>query len=66
MNEYNNAFFAGVIVGLIMGIVALSAGLSSFTEQTKYYKQGQIDCINGKIAYELKVQSDGTTVWDKK
>lgn len=30
------------------------------------YKQGQIDCINGNINYELEIQEDSTKIWIKK
>lgn len=32
----------------------------------KYYKQGQVDAINGKVKYELKVQPDSARIWVKK
>lgn len=32
----------------------------------KAYKQGQIDCINGKIEYQLTKQPDGEMIWSKK
>jgi hypothetical protein len=30
------------------------------------YKEGQIDYANGRVAFELKKQYDGTTQWVKK
>ena len=57
---------AGIIVGILVGSI-LVVGLSlSFPEQTKIYKQAQIDAINGKILFELKKQEDGSVVWERK
>jgi len=30
------------------------------------YKQGQVDCLNGIIKYELKQQANGEKVWQEK
>ena len=30
------------------------------------YKQGQIDCINGKAVYQLQLQENGSYTWEKK
>ena len=55
-----------LVIGFLSGILITLVLLNSLTEQTRYYRQGQIDCINGRVTYELKVQPDRTTAWDKK
>jgi hypothetical protein len=37
----------------------------TFPESTVAYKKGQIDALNGKVSFELKVQEDKTTKWEK-
>ena len=51
-------YIVGVAVGLIVGIICAVGILKS-----NYYKDGQIDCINGAIYYKLDKQLDGSTWW---
>ena len=53
-------YVAGIAAGLIVGVI-----LSWLYLPTMYYKEGQIDCINGAIYYKLNKQIDGSTMWDR-
>lgn len=51
-------------LGLLTGAIILGVTYDIFNQ--KYpdgYRAGQIDCLNGKIYYELRPQHDGTTAW---
>jgi hypothetical protein len=52
------AFLANSITILVMIFV--------FSEHTTLYRQGQIDALSGKILFELKEKSDGTSEWVRK
>ena len=58
--EYIFVFIAIMTLLIISGIFVFQK------EQEFSYKQGQIDCLNGKIKYELVKQPDGTTEWKEK
>lgn len=54
------------IWGCVFGACFLGL-ISIITEDsTRLYRQGQIDALTGKVVYELKKQSDGSTAWVKK
>ena len=36
------------------------------TDNNRWYRQGQMDAIQGKIKYHLVEQEDGTTKWKRK
>jgi hypothetical protein len=55
------AFMSGIIVG----VAILFATLSLFYDHTAFYKQGQIDALSGKVAFELKKQPNGSTLWKR-
>ncbi len=54
-------------VGVIIGVVAVTALLFSVNEYTRFYQdgyeKGQIDALIGNIKYELVTQPDSTRVW---
>lgn len=56
----------GIIVGILVGAFFVIGLSLTFPEQTKIYKQAQIDALNGKILFELKKQEDGSVVWERK
>ena len=51
---------------ILMLIIALVVSTSAIAGYFTGYESGQIDCINGKIKYELKVQPDGASAWTHK
>ena len=53
-------FIAGVCTGVILAITLL---VIVPAKQTLFYKQGQIDALNGKVLFVLVKQPDGTTIW---
>ncbi len=54
--------FAGFIVGvMVMTMILVYTG----NRRIDGYKEGQIDAINGKIAYQLVEQPNHTTTWEK-
>jgi small basic protein len=52
--------------GYVLGIVTAFFVIFSFGEYTQLYKQGQIDALSGKVAFELKKQEDNTVIWERK
>lgn len=54
-----------VFIACIFTAAATLASVRSFEEDSGLYKQGQIDAMNGKILYELKENTDGTSSWVK-
>ena len=48
---------AGFALGVIFTII-----IALLTGST--YQEGQIDCINGNIKYELVVQPDSSKTWE--
>jgi hypothetical protein len=54
-------FAAGIWVGLVFAW----AINTMWPESSNEYKKGQIDALNGKISFELKVQEDKTTRWER-
>lgn len=62
MSEGLGSLIIGIFVGAFF-VIGLSM---TFPEQTKIYKQAQIDALNGKILFELKKQEDGSVVWERK
>jgi len=55
------------LVTVFLGGIVFTLGcvwlLMTLTGQYTY-KQGQIDCINGKVRYHLVKQEDGSTSWE--
>ena len=47
-------------------IGAIVGGLFTFIVFSHDYQKGQTDCIQGKVKYELVVQSNGETKWEEK
>lgn len=54
-------FASGVWIGFVLVLILDNVWPESFNS----YKRGQIDALNGKISFELKVQEDKTTKWEK-
>lgn len=51
-------------IGFLIGILlSLIVALSSSGGAT--YRDGQIDCINGKIKFQLIVNPDNSVSWEK-
>jgi len=61
MKNENKSYLLGLLVGF--GIGFFICGIFSLSQPD--YKDGQIDAINGVIKYELQVQADGSTKWEK-
>ena len=51
-----------LVIGICMGIAGVLCTLAAITHND-YYKQGQIDCLNGAIHFKLEKQTNGTTDW---
>ncbi len=51
--------------GFLLGFVTVLFLCVIFFIIRPNYKDGQIDAINGVIKYELQVQHDGSTDWEK-
>jgi hypothetical protein len=60
------------LIGFIILIVLLSIGSIGIRDSSykngyeQGYKQGQINCINGKISYELQKNDNNESFWIKK
>ena len=54
-----NEYFLGLGIGFVLGCMLSAIVMGN------WYKEGQIDAINGKIKYELVTQSNGSTEWEK-
>lgn len=59
--KMNWNFWSPFFIGLAVGWNGLNI-LNILTDTT--YKAGQIDAVQGKVHYELKLQDDGTTKWE--
>ena len=53
---------AGVIIAFILGCM-FALMVLELTEHNSFYRDGQIDCINGAVYYKIAKQMDGTTSW---
>ena len=53
-------FTAGGVIGLLVGFF-----LTMMFTSTYFYKEGQVDAINGAVYYKLEKQLDGSTEWEK-
>ena len=53
------AFALGVATGLLVSIAVME-----FTDN-RFYRQGQIDTLTGKIHYELITHDDSTRTWER-
>ena len=51
-----------IMVGLLVLVFGLLL-LMSWVWVDEGCKQGQIDCLNGKVKYEKQLNDDGETVW---
>ena len=51
------------LAGIFSGIVIILAIMGLTGEHNTFYQRGQVDCMNGKIMYDLEEQDDGTTQW---
>ena len=56
-------FIDGVIIFLLL-LVIFALGI--IFGQIGEYKKGQVDAINGNIKYQLVVNPDKTSSWEKK
>lgn len=61
--DMSGDFSVPLILGIIIGAVVTLTTLG-MTEHNDYYKQGQIDSLNGAIHFKLEKQMDGTTEWE--
>ncbi len=61
MTEVMKEWLIGLFAGAAMSFLFCMNGCDEI-----FYKQGQIDCIQGKVKYERKLQSDGETKWEEK
>ena len=53
---------AGVIIAFILGCM-FALMVLELTEHNSFYRDGQIDCINGAVYYKLEKELDGSTMW---
>ena len=61
MTDKQTAIFVIIISLTILAIISVTYSLGA----ENGYRQGQIDCINGTINYELVRQDDNTTTWER-
>jgi hypothetical protein len=54
-------FLLGVFIGV--GLMAITISFILKQSENRYYKEGQVDCINGKIKYELRNNEQNEKVW---
>ncbi len=59
----NGDFAIPLIIGTTIG-VSCTLGILGAITYNDYYKQGQIDCLNGAIHFKLEKQMDGGTAWE--
>ncbi len=50
---------------ILLGLVFVGIFIGYHAPHGIEYKQGQIDCINGNIHYELQVQTNKESKWIK-
>lgn len=55
-----------VVILTIIAIFSIIISIVVNNAEEHAYKQGQIDAINGKIAYSLKINDDKTSTWVKR
>lgn len=56
-----NEFMWGICFGLFIVFLLIL----TTNPRENFYKKGQIDAINGKIAYHLVKQENGSTIWEE-
>ena len=56
----------GFVTGFVFVLGALLGVLLMLVIFGHDYQKGQTDCIQGKVKYELVVQSNGETKWEEK
>ena len=59
-----------IIQGYIAGVISLCLFINLLfcfpaNKNHSWYKQGQIDAINGKIEYKLQLNKNGESVWKR-
>ena len=60
--EYFATYLILMLMVFLLGFAAGNA-LSKNTYREEGYKQGQIDCQNGKISVRKEKQPDGSIIW---
>ncbi len=63
MDERVTVMMAVCIFATLFFCIGFAIGIKSAGEG--YYKQGQVDCINKKIVYELKTNENNEKIWRK-
>lgn len=57
---------ASIILAFISGCLMMSGVMGLYPNMSAQYRQGQIDCANGNMQYELTKQPDGSSEWKRK
>lgn len=57
VSDTDGAKTVGAVIGLIGIIIML------LIAERESYKEGQIDCMNGKVKYRLEKQKDNSIEW---
>ena len=56
-----------IVFMLLFLCLATVVGISSYNQgNLEGYKQGQVDCLNNKIEYQLQTNEDQTVEWVRK
>ena len=57
----------GTIITIVLFVIVFSGFLMGiWASESMFYKQGQIDAINGNVVFELKKMPDNTMEWVRK
>ena len=59
----NCSGFAAAVVGFIFGVMSSLALTEIFSDYSTNYMKGQVDAMNGQVAFELKPAEDGSIQW---
>lgn len=58
-----NTDYFELFMGFVIGSLFTLGMFDIFDEYTTNYKKGQLDAMNGQVAFELKTAVDGSTQW---
>ncbi len=58
MNDGINIILVIILICILSISICMGTGIAA-------YKIGQVDALNGKIKYELKVNDDKSSTWER-
>jgi len=62
MRKVESGLFAAILFVIFLGALFITYNNGVDVG----YKQGQVDCLNGKVKYELKTNEDKSVEWVEK